>query len=227
MVSYALVDIKGGNIVQTNRVWVRGEIISNLELDHEFNSMKFYNAQIKVYRLSGNYDIINLIISEALIEQKRFSFDIGLYVEVEGELRSFNVIDENDAVHLKVFIYTTEINVIGLKEHCQGFKDINCVSLEGYICRPPVYRVTPFGKQIADIMLAVNRAYGKTSYIPCIAWGQAAKYAGSLNVGDSIKLEGRFQSRKYVKKLFANMDLVEERETYEVSIQKIGRITQE
>lgn len=195
---------------ENNRVELVGKIISDLEFDHEVFREKFYFARLYTERTSGNADIIPLLISEKL-----FTSNLNReYVSVSGEFRSYNNHEEGkNSLQLNVFVQ--EMWVLDVE-----FTDFaNKIELMGYICKKPVYRKTPLGREIADFILAVNRPYGKSDYIPCICWGRDAVYISNLEISTQIKISGRIQSREYKKKI-SETDF-ETRIAYEVSVNKI------
>lgn len=177
----------------TNNVELCGVIDSEFEFNHELFGEKFYTVYIKIKRLSDIYDIIPCTISERLIDTSKVM--IGTQVKIDGQYRSFNKrISENKSqLLLSVFVRDIEIDCIP--------RITNEVELIGYLVKEPVYRKTPLGKEICDLILAVNRPYGKTDYIPCIVWGRNARYSATLIVGNKVKLVGRIQSRNYQRKL--------------------------
>lgn len=199
---------------QNNTVTISGEIVSDYTYTHEVYGEKFYTFNLASKRLSTNYDIIPVTISERLNVFDKFPK--GSRVSINGQLRSYNDFSQKKN-HLILTVFTKEIRL----EEISSFTP-NLINLNGFICKTPVYRTTPFGREIADILLAVNRAYGKSDYIPCIAWGRNARFASSLEVGDNIKLTGRMQSRNYQKK--TDEGLIIEKTAYEVSISKIELI---
>lgn len=207
---------------QNNKAWGCGTIEEELKLDHEINWEKFYRTKIRIYRTSGNYDVLNLTVPETLLDNGLSTLTQGMHVEVGGQLRSYNKILENGRSHLEVSLFVTSLNILS-KEDYEEAEDANLIYLDGYVCKPPTYRITPFGREITDIMLKVNRAYGKTDYIPCIAWSRFAKYASVLNNGDRIELYGRFQSREYFKRVAPDSGIGETRVAYEVSILKMKK----
>ena len=164
-------------------------------------------------RLSGNEDIIPITISERLIAN--FDLNIGKKVVVEGQFRSYNSY-ENERNRLVLTVFAKDIMEYKEEEEEPKEKTSNEVVLNGYICKKPIYRQTPFGREIADILLAVNRAYNKSDYIPCIAWGRNARFCENMEVGTEVKIVGRVQSRTYEKKFEDGR--VEQRVAYEVSI---------
>ncbi|MCI9354689.1 MAG: single-stranded DNA-binding protein [Firmicutes bacterium] len=198
-------------LLENNSIYIAGKIIEECEFSHEVYGEGFYLFKISSERLSDNEDILPITVSERLIDKQ--SLKLGTRVEVIGQLRSYNNYG-NKKNKLVLTIFAREINL--LEEDTE--QNPNQIFLNGFICKPPVYRKTPFGREICDILVAVNRAYNKSDYIPCIAWGRNARYLSNLSVGENIKIWGRVQSRKYQKKV---EDTVEERIAYEVSISKI------
>ena len=165
-------------IFKNNQVMVAGEIISGFEYSHEIFGEGFYTVKLLVNRLSNTDDVIPLMISERLIDVT--GEYIGQRIEAKGQFRSYNRHEENRN-HLILSMFVREIEFIDEI----GTRKPNYIFLDGYICKPPVYRMTPLGREIADLLLAVNRAYGKSDYIPCICWGRNARFAGKLSVADS------------------------------------------
>ncbi len=194
-----------------NNVKVIGKIKSGCEFSHEVYGEGFYRFVVDVQRLSDNFDELPITISERLVD--RNLIEEGKSVVVSGQLRTYNNYS-NSKNRLILTIFAREVEFFD--ETPSG--NPNVIELNGYICKPPVYRTTPFGREITDVLVAVNRAYNKSDYIPCIAWGRNARYVGKLKVGDNIKLWGRVQSREYQKKID---DLVEKRTAYEVSVSRI------
>lgn len=196
--------------MQNNRVYLTGRIVEKAQFSHEIMGEGFYDLSIAVKRLSGQDDIIPLTISERLMDG--VDFEIGNLIGVIGQFRSYNkLVDTRSKLILRVFV----------RELCEPDENVpNVIELEGFVCKPPVYRTTPFKREIADMLLAVNRAYNKSDYIPAIAWGRNARYASTFEVGDKISLEGRIQSRTYQKQL--DDGTIEERMAYEVSVSKIS-----
>lgn len=200
-------------ISENNTVNVVGKVISECVFNHEVYGESFYRFDIKVVRLSEVVDILPVTVSERLMEDGLIS--VGNYINVNGQLRSYNSY-ENKKTRLILTVFARDISLSTAEE---AIKDPNRIYLNGYICRKPVYRTTPFGREIADILLAVNRAYNKSDYIPCITWGRNAKYAEKLNTGNRLKIWGRIQSRNYQKKLEDNTVL--DKVAYEVSVSKL------
>ena len=205
------------NYTENNYLVLIGKIISDKTFSHEIYGESFYLFNLEVPRLSGNEDIIPITISERLIAN--FDLSIGKKVVVEGQFRSYNSY-ENERNRLVLTVFAKDIMEYNEQEQEeqeeQKEKVSNEVTLNGYICKKPIYRQTPFGREIADLLLAVNRAYNKSDYIPCIAWGRNARFCENMEVGTEVKIVGRVQSRMYEKKF--DDGRVEQRVAYEVSI---------
>ena len=201
------------NFLENNHLVLVGKIISEQKYSHEIYGEKFYSFNLEVIRLSNNADIIPITVSERLLTDLDLS--IGKEVEVEGQFRSYNNY-ENEKNRLILTVFAKEIKEA--VEHDENDKEFvtNEVTLVGYVCKKPIYRQTPFGREIADLLLAVNRAYNKSDYIPCIAWGRNARFCQKIEVGTEVKVVGRVQSRSYEKKY--EDGTVENRIAYEVSI---------
>lgn len=195
----------------TNSITVSGKILTDFVLSHEVYGEKFYSFYIENRRLSDAVDILPVIISERLLIDECYA--VGDNVLIEGQIRSHNNFD-GIKTHLKLSIFVKSI--MPTEEMCNP---VNRIMLDGFICKKPVYRTTPFGREIADILLAVNRAYGKSDYIPAICWGRNAKFASNLEVGTNISLSGRMQSRDYQKRLDDGEVIT--KTAYEVSASKI------
>ena len=198
------------NYTENNYLVLIGKIISDKTFSHEIYGESFYIFNLEVPRLSGNEDIIPITISERLIAN--FDLTIGRKVVIEGQFRSYNSY-ENERNRLVLTVFAKDI--IDYKEE-QEENVSNEVVLNGYVCKKPIYRKTPFGREISDILLAVNRAYNKSDYIPCIAWGRNARFCENMEVGTEVKVVGRVQSRTYEKKFEDGR--TEQRVAYEVSI---------
>ena len=199
-------------ILENNQVSIVGEIISDFQYSHEVYGEGFYMVEVAVSRLSNFSDYIPLMISERLIDTSQ-SY-IGQKVYVTGQFRSYNRHEElKNRLVLSVFVREIEF----IEEETEEMKS-NQILLDGYICKDPIYRKTPLGREIADLLVAVNRSYGKSDYIPCICWGRNARFAARFEVGVHVQIWGRIQSREYVKRL--NEDEVEKRTAYEVSVRK-------
>lgn len=205
------------NQLANNVVNIVGKIISDLEYGYELFGEVFYQTTIEVPRLSESKDLLPLTISERLIP----GMDIkkGARLKIEGQLRSYNRTTEDGKRHLVLTVFVRDLKVIGDDE---VVKNPNEIFIDGYICKKPVYRSTPFGREITDLLVAVNRAYRKSDYIPVIAWGRNARYSEKLKVGDRIRLWGRIQSREYQKRI--SEDEVVTKTAYEVSISKMEKV---
>lgn len=196
---------------KNNKVYVMGEIVSDATFSHEVYGEGFYEFFVRVMRLSGQADILPVTLSERLI--RGGLLEKGKTLCALGQFRSYNKI-ENGKSRLMLTVFVREL----LSEPPD--KNPNSILLSGYICKPPVYRTTPFNREIADLLIAVNRSYNKSDYIPCIAWGRNARFVKTLSVGDKIAVSGRIQSREYQKK-FSETD-VRTMTAYEVSVSKLA-----
>ena len=203
------------NYSENNYLVLVGKITSEKVFSHEIYGESFYIFNLEVPRLSGTADCIPITISERLISN--FELSIGKEVEIEGQFRSYNTY-ENQRSRLVLTVFAKEIKEYQEEdnEEYQKEKISNEVVLTGYICKKPIYRKTPFGREISDILLAVNRAYNKSDYIPCIAWGRNARFCENMEVGTEVKIVGRVQSRMYEKK--HEDGTIEPRVAYEVSV---------
>ena len=200
-------------VFDNNQVSVAGEVVSEFTFSHEVFGEGFYCLYIQVGRLSESYDVIPLMISERLMDVK--ADYRGKYIEVLGQFRSYNRHEANRN-RLVLSVFAREVNIC--EEEDSQVKP-NQIYLGGFICKKPVYRKTPLGREIADLLVAVNRPYGKSDYIPCICWGRNARFAEKFQVGEHIQLWGRIQSREYQKKISETE--VEKRDAYEVSVSKL------
>jgi len=204
------------NYLENNQLVLVGEVTSEKRLSHEVYGEKFYIFDLEVPRLSETKDIIPVTISERLITEDNLK--IGAKIVVEGQFRSYNSY-ENERNRLILTVFAKDILLQeNLEEEIleKRMSVSNEVILLGYVCKKPIYRKTPFGREIADILLAVNRSYNKSDYIPCIAWGRNARFCENMEVGTEIKVIGRVQSRTYEKK--HEDGTTENRVAYEVSI---------
>lgn len=205
--------------MDNNKVTIAGQIISGFTFTHEVYGENFYLVDITVQRLSNSIDIIPLMISDRLIDINQDYID--KYVIVTGQFRSYNLKEETRS-HLMLSVFVKGIEIIDAPNEDTIPSLSNCIYLDGYVCKPVVYRKTPLGREIADVLLAVNRPYGKSDYIPCICWGRNARFAEGFQVGEHIQICGRIQSREYVKP-----GETEVRIAYEVSVVKIDSIKEE
>ncbi|MEG0295475.1 MAG: single-stranded DNA-binding protein [Clostridium sp.] len=202
------------NMLLNNKIYLEGTVVSDMEFSHEMYGEGFYTFSIEVQRLSDSVDILNITVSERLISG--MNLEEGQVIIVEGQLRSYNkFMDGSNKLILTVFARNIEPCI-------ERSKNPNEIFLDGYICKEPVYRTTPFGREIADVLLAVNRAYNKSDYIPTIAWGRNSRFCQTLEVGDNIRVWGRLQSREYQKKV-TDTDVIK-KIAYEVSISKMERV---
>ena len=203
-------------VIENNRVCIIGEVVSEFTFSHEVFGEGFYIANVSVNRLSDMVDVIPLMISERLLDVTKDYR--GRKIEVSGQFRSYNR-HEGVKNKLVLSIFVRELRFIEDDEVPEEQSKSNQIFLDGYVCKPPIYRKTPLGREIADILVAVNRPYGKSDYIPCIASGRNARFAGGLEVGSHLQICGRVQSREYTKKI--GEEEVEKRVAYEVSVNKL------
>ncbi len=198
------------NTEKNNKVYLYGEIVSEAQFSHEVYGEGFYEFKVRVMRLSGQADILPVTVSERIMTE---DMKVGSFICALGQFRSYNKL-EGGRSRLMLTVFVRELL------DTQPGKNPNSVVLSGYICKPPVYRTTPFNREIADLLVAVNRSYNKSDYIPAIAWGRNARFVRNLSVGDKVALSGRIQSREYQKKQpdesFVTMT------AYEVSISKLA-----
>lgn len=203
------------NTEKNNRVYIFGEIVSEAQLSHEVYGEGFYEFKVKVMRLSGQADILPVTVSERIMTE---DMKVGGTICALGQFRSYNKL-EGGKSRLMLTVFIRELF------ETEPGKNPNSIVLSGYICKPPVYRTTPFNREIADLLIAVNRSYNKSDYIPAIAWGRNARFVSNLTVGDKVALSGRIQSREYQKKQpddsFVTMT------AYEVSISKLAAFDDE
>lgn len=204
------------NLLVTNKVYIEGKIASEIEFSHQMYGEGFYILRMEVPRLSDAVDILPITISERLIST--MDLKVGNLVSIVGQLRSYNkIVDGSNRLILTIF--ARDINSIE-----EISRTPNQIFIDGFICKKPVYRTTPFGREITDILVAANRPYNKSDYIPVIAWGRNARFSSTLDVGSNIKIWGRIQSREYEKKV--SDEIVLSRVAYEVSITKMEQIAE-
>ncbi len=206
-------------VIENNQVTVMGEIVSEFSYSHEIFGEGFYMMDVSVKRLSESYDRIPVMVSERLLDVSQ-SY-VGMLVCVNGQFRSYNRHEEKKN-RLVLSVFAREIEFV---EQVEESSKTNQIYLDGYICKEPIYRKTPLGREIADLLLAVNRPYGKSDYIPCICWGRNARYASNVKVGERCAIWGRIQSREYMKKL--DEEHVEKRVAFEVSVSKLELVAEE
>ena len=202
-------------IIENNQVTIMGKVETDFSFSNEVFGEGFYMVEVEVKRLSNSEDRIPLMISERLIDVTQDY--TGEYIMVHGQFRSYNRHEEQKN-RLVLSVFVREISF--MEEEPDGTKT-NSIWLDGYICKEPIYRKTPLGREIADLLLAVNRPYGKSDYIPCICWGRNARYASGFEVGEHVQLLGRIQSREYVKRISDTE--TEKRVAYEVSVSKLEK----
>ena len=209
-------------IIENNQVSMMGKIAAGFTFSHQVFGEGFYMTELLVKRLSDSEDRIPVMVSERLVDVTQDY--VGQYVEIHGQFRSYN---RHEGVKNKLIlsIFVREMQFIEEEEIPEEQARTNQIFLDGYVCKPPVYRKTPLGREIADILVAVNRPYGKSDYIPCIAWGRNARYASTIEVGGHLQIWGRVQSREYTKKI--SEEQVEKRVAYEVSVSKIDVVEEE
>ena len=197
-------------LLENNKVYLQGEVVDEPIYSHEVLNEGFYNLNLLIPRLSGQSDIIPVTISERLL--KSANINIGDTIALKGQFRSYNKIEENKSkLVLTVFV----------RELCEVDENSNpnIIEIYGYICKSPIYRTTPFNREITDVLMAVNRSYNKSDYIPCITWGRNARFVGELPVGTKLEMVGRIQSREYVKKIDGLEPI--NKTAYEISVSKV------
>ena len=200
-------------VIENNQVVIMGEIVSSFVFSHEIFGEGIYMVDVRVPRLSDSSDIIPLMVSERLIDVEEDY--CGQNIMVQGQFRSYNRHEERRN-RLVLSVFAREIEFV---DETPESAQTNQIFLDGYICKEPIYRKTPLGREIADLLIAVNRPYGKSDYIPCICWGRNARFASSFTVGTRCEIWGRIQSREYIKKL--SEEDAEKRVAYEVSVSKL------
>ena len=212
------------SILENNSLVLLGKITEEKKFSHEIYGEKFYTFGLSVPRLSGNADVIPITISERLFKEEELV--VGKNIKILGQFRSYNSY-EGEKNRLILTVFAKDIEFLNDEEEIVASKDLvsNEVTLVGYICKAPIYRQTPFGREISDILLAVNRAYNKSDYIPCITWGRNARFCSKMPVGTEIKIVGRVQSRNYEKKY--EDGTVEQRVAYEVSVANLELVNKE
>lgn len=203
-------------MIENNKIELCGVIASVPELNHKTYGENFYGFRLSCSRKSTEKDMLPIIVSDRLVEIK--DLQVGKKISVKGQVRTFNKHISDDKHKLLIMVFARDVREI--EEESESAPEFNNnVKLSGYICKPPVYRVTPKGREIADVLIAVNRTYGKSDYIPCITWGRNARYTGNLDVGTRVDVEGRLQSREYTKKLDDGTEEI--RTAYEISVSRI------
>ncbi len=198
-------------LCDNNKVYLYGKIVSNKMFSHEIYGEKFYDINLEIPRLSNQSDVIPVTISERLLGEQEI--EIGKSIGIKGQFRSYNKL-EGSKSKLMLTVFAREIC-----EQDTSLSD-NVVEIVGYICKSPIFRTTPFRREICDVLLAVNRAYNKSDYLPCIAWGRNARFVSELDIGQKVFMTGRIQSREYQKKI--DDTNTETRMAFEVSISQIS-----
>ena len=199
------------NKITNNNVTISGVITKEFEYSHEIFGERFFTTILSVQRTSEAEDLVPITVSERLAAVNEEW--TGVCVRISGQFRSYNKF-ENEKYKLLLFVFAREFEPLE-----ENGVNTNSIFLDGFICKAPIYRTTPLGREIADILVAVNRPYGKSDYIPCICWGRNARFVSELEVGTHLKINGRIQSREYNKKI--SEDEHEVRMAYEVSISRI------
>jgi primosomal replication protein N len=203
-------------LLDNNTIYVAGSIAKMPIFNHQIYGESFYNVVVEVQRLSKQNDFIPVLISDHLLNIDYLK--TGVFIEIYGQVRSFNNSEQADKKRLVVNIFAREAKIL---DNLDGIENFNNAYFDAFICKKPNYRVTPFGREICDILIAVNRAYKKSDYIPCICWGRNARYCENMEIGTRLKIWGRFQSREYEKKDdFGNMIT---KTAYEVSVIKLEK----
>ena len=203
------------SLMKNNKVYISGEVVSEPTFSHEVYNEGFYEFELKVSRLSVAYDIIPVTISERLMSISNIK--IGSKISGNGQFRSYNKLEDGKS-KLLLTVFLRE--VLPYDENANP----NVIEINGFVCKEPVFRTTPFNREISDVLLAVNRSYNKSDYLPCIAWGRNARFVREFKVGDRVNVVGRIQSREYQKKIG---DDVVTRVAFEVSLNKIELIKEE
>lgn len=201
-----------------NQAQVTGVIADEFTFNHEIYAEKFYTFTLNIPRLSGTDDSVHVMVSERLLAGE--NFQIGDRVDIDGQFRSYNSYEPTGENRLVLTIFAKDIQ----KSTGERINNPNMLYLNGFICKAPIYRTTPFGREITDLLIAVNRSYNKSDYIPVIAWGRNARYSKTLSVGDNVKVWGRIQSRNYQKRI--SDDDVITKTAYEVSVNRLELVEQ-
>ena len=212
---------KMGEIMTHNEAVAVGKVVSEPQFSHTHFQEDFYILELEIPRLSENSDVINIMVSDKLYDLD--TIVPGDCFKIYGQFRSYNNYS-GMGNKLVLVLFAKEMELCDESVFFEDDIKPNSLFLSGYICKEPVYRTTPFGREITDLLIAVNRAYGKSDYIPCIAWGRNAKYSSKLKVGDHIEIWGRMQSREYQKKL--ENDEIVTKKAFEISISRINVINE-
>ena len=212
-------------VIKNNQVEIVGEIVSDYVYNHEVFGEGFYQVMVEIPRLSDNYDTIPVMVSERIVNVNENNS--GALVSIKGQFRSFNKHTEERNNKLVLYVFAREFEFLE-GDAIQVELDTNHIEMEGYICKQPNYRKTPLGREICDLLIAANRPYGKSDYIPCICWGRNARFAGEMGVGQKLWIFGRIQSREYIKRIPTEGGFDEERRTaYEVSVSKVEALKED
>lgn len=201
--------------MKNNKVYIAGEVVTEPKFSHEVYNEGFYEFDLKVTRLSETYDIIPITISERLMSINKIQ--VGSKISGNGQFRSYNKLEDGKS-KLILTVFLREVLPYEEKENS------NSIEIIGYVCKEPIYRTTPFKREISDVLLAVNRSYNKSDYLPCIAWGRNARFVKDFKIGDKVSVAGRIQSRVYQKKVG---DELVSHTAYEVSLNKIELVNEE
>ncbi len=196
-------------LMNNNKVYLSGIVSSEPILSHETFGEQFYEIKLSVPRLSEHVDLLPVTVSEKLLKH----FELGKHVSLKGQLRSYNKL-EDEKSKLILSVFAREI------VEDEDVANPNIIEITGFVCKPPIFRTTPFKREICDVLIAVNRAYNKSDYLPCIAWGRNARFIKDAQIGSKIEIIGRIQSREYQKKL-DNGD-IETRTAYEISVSHVN-----
>lgn len=203
------------NLMKNNKVFVSGEVASEPKFSHEVYGENFFGFDLKVSRLSQSFDMIPVTVSERLLIDH--NIQVGSKLCGNGQFRSYNKLEDGKS-KLMLTVFLREILPYTPSENP------NYIEITGYVCKEPIFRVTPFKREISDVLLAVNRSYNKSDYLPCIAWGRNARFVRNFNVGDKVSVTGRIQSRDYQKRI--NDELIT-KTAYEVSLNKIELVKED
>lgn len=203
------------SLMKNNKVFIAGEVVSEPKFSHQVYNEDFYEFDLKITRLSDTYDIVPVTISERLLKDQEVC--IGSKIAGNGQFRSYNKLEDGKS-KLILTVFLRELLPF------ENNDNPNQIEIVGYVCKDPVFRMTPFKREITDVLLAVNRSYNKSDYLPCIAWGRNARFVKDLKIGDKVTVTGRIQSRLYQKKVG---DEIVSRVAYEVSLNKIELISDE
>lgn len=196
-------------LMNNNKVFLSGTVVSEPVFSHETFGEGFYEVMLSIPRLSEHVDILPVTVSEKLIK----NFEVGKSVSLKGQLRSYNK-QEDEKSKLILSVFARELTDV------DESMNPNIIEISGFVCKPPVFRTTPFKREICDVLIAVNRAYNKSDYLPCIAWGRNARFLKDAMVGSKIDIVGRIQSREYQKKLDSGE--VETKTAYEISVGRVS-----